>query len=54
VNFFEHFSSHLSKDGNRLDRWCKNIGIQKELRVGIDGNDQLAGSKGFGIECSGH
>jgi hypothetical protein len=54
VNFFEHFSSHLSKDGNRLDRWCKNIGIQKKLRVGIDGNDPLAGSEVLGIEWYGH
>jgi ribosomal protein L32E len=42
VNFFEHFSRHLSKDGKRLDKWCKNIGIQEKLRVGIDGKGRFA------------
>jgi hypothetical protein len=35
--FFERFSGHLSKDGRRLDRQCKNIAIQTtKIRIGID------------------
>jgi hypothetical protein len=45
VNFFEHFSSHLSKEGEQLDRWCKNIRIQEKLRIGIDGNGRFADPK---------
>jgi hypothetical protein len=42
VNFFEHFSRHLSKDGEQLDRWCKNVRIQEKLRIGIDGKGRFA------------
>jgi hypothetical protein len=54
VSFFEHFSSHLSKDGEQLDRWCKNSRIQEKLRIGIDGNGRLVGSETLGATGPGH
>jgi hypothetical protein len=48
VSFFEHFSSHLSKDGEQLDRWCKNSRIQEKLRIGIDGNGRWVVSETLG------
>ena len=42
LNFFEHFSRHLSKEGEQLDRWCKNIRIQEKIAVGIYGKGRFA------------
>jgi len=54
VNFFEHFSRHLSKHREQLDRWCKNVGIQEKLRVGIDDKSRLAATEFAGIDFRDH